>query len=93
MHEGGKPSFPPSARDAMLLGGTVFGLLEREQGRRACVELAIEPARGRRAWPRSRTPSAAHRSEIEPAWRRYLTELLDADAAAYRPSVFAMMFF
>ena len=35
MHEGARPAFPPTARDAMLLGGTVFGLLEREEGRRA----------------------------------------------------------
>jgi hypothetical protein len=74
MHEGGKPSFPPSTRDAMLLGGTVFGLLEREQGRRACVRLATEPPRD---GPMMAIQGAfgAHRSEVEPAWRRYLTEL------------------
>ena len=30
------PGFPPSARDAIILGGTVFDLLERERGRDAC---------------------------------------------------------
>lgn len=40
MREGKKPSFPPSAADAQLLGGTVFSLLERAAGQRACVELA-----------------------------------------------------
>jgi hypothetical protein len=40
MREGGSPSFPPPARDSMLLGGTVFGLLERERGTEACVALA-----------------------------------------------------
>jgi hypothetical protein len=74
LHEGGKPAFPPTARDAMLLGGTLFGLLEREQGRRACVELAI-----------TRHPDGAaaaiegafglHRFEVEAEWRRHLTEL------------------
>src|SRR5215213_6168910 len=32
MREGGPPSFPPSARDAIILGGTVFDLLERRAG-------------------------------------------------------------
>jgi hypothetical protein len=40
MREGKPPSFPPAAADAQLLGGTVFSLLERAAGRRACVELA-----------------------------------------------------
>jgi hypothetical protein len=74
MHEGGNPRFPPSARDAMLLGGTVFGLLEREQGRRACVRLATElPREG--ALTAISSAFESHRSEVEPAWRRYLTEL------------------
>ena len=29
LREGGRPEFPPAPRDAMLLGGTVFALLER----------------------------------------------------------------
>jgi len=74
MHEGGKPSFPPSARDAMLLGGTLFGLLEREQGRRACVQLATGP-HDEGAMAALQSAFGRHRSEIEPAWRRYLTEL------------------
>ena len=40
MRQGKQPSFPPSARDAILLGGTVFELLERERGRDACEVLA-----------------------------------------------------
>lgn len=74
MHEGNRPVFPPNVRDAMLLGGTVFGLLEREQGRRACVELAtrLHPDGGTAAIERA---FGAHRFEIEAAWRRYLTEL------------------
>lgn len=43
MREGGRPAFPPAARDAWVLGGTVFGLLERERGLVACVELAATP--------------------------------------------------
>jgi hypothetical protein len=40
MREGGRPDFPPDARDAMLLGGTLFDLLEREHGARAAASLA-----------------------------------------------------
>jgi hypothetical protein len=74
MHEGGPPAFPPSARDALLLGGTVFGLLEREQGRRACVTLASEPLDGG-AMEAIQNAFGAHRSVVEPTWRRYLNEL------------------
>lgn len=41
LREGGRPSFPPGARDGLVLGGTVFGLLEAEAGSEACVELAL----------------------------------------------------
>lgn len=43
MREGGQPAFPPSPRDALVLGGTVFAMLERERGRNACAELAHTP--------------------------------------------------
>ena len=43
LREGSAPSFPPSARDAPLLGGTIFDLLEREEGDRACFALARAP--------------------------------------------------
>jgi hypothetical protein len=41
LREGGRPAFPPDVRDAMLLGGTVFDLLEREHGARAAGALAV----------------------------------------------------
>jgi hypothetical protein len=40
LHEGDKPSFPPAARDAPLLGGTVIDMLEEEAGARAVASLA-----------------------------------------------------
>jgi len=83
MHEGGKLSFPPRARDALLLGGTVFGLLERERGRDACVELLtqeLHPQGGRAAIERA---FGARPAEVEAEWRRHLTELsLGATARA-----------
>jgi hypothetical protein len=43
LREGGRPAFPPDARDAMLLGGTVFDLLERQRGVEAAARLAVSP--------------------------------------------------
>jgi hypothetical protein len=40
LYEGDKPDFPPSARDAPLLGGTVLDMLEEEAGPRAVAALA-----------------------------------------------------
>ncbi len=46
LREGERPSFPPAARDAPVLGGTVFDLLARERSEEACVALAGSPAGG-----------------------------------------------
>ena len=43
LREGGRPDFPPSASDAMLLGGTIFSMLEREAGPGAAAALATSP--------------------------------------------------
>ena len=74
LHEGGPPAFPPGPSDAMLLGGTVFDLLAREEGERAAVAAAREgpshllsagfPGRGVR--------------RTEDAWRSHLARLADA---------------
>ena len=73
-HEGPRPDFPPSPRDAQLLGGTVFSLVERLEGADAAVALAesrdddgprraIEWAFGRRM------------AEVAAYWRDYLGSL------------------
>ena len=68
LREGATPAFPPGRRDAALLGGTVFDLLAREEGERACVALACGPHRdGRRrgADPGVRRPGGApHRGGV-----------------------------
>jgi len=71
LHEGPPPSFPPGRADALLLGGTVFDLVAREEGDKAAVRVArtepddaLESAFGRR---RSR--------HTEAAWRSHLTRL------------------
>jgi hypothetical protein len=74
LHEGPRAEFPPSTRDAQLLGATVFALLERLEGTDAAVALAesrdddgprraIEWAFGRRL------------ADVEADWRAYLESL------------------
>jgi hypothetical protein len=76
MRNGGRPNFPPSPRDAMLLGGTVFDLLDRTRGREPC-ELLVQ--RLRKGGPRENLEAAfgARFEEIERTWRRYLRELTE----------------
>jgi hypothetical protein len=71
---GGKPpSFPPSPRDAILLGGTIFDLLERERGTDAC---SILISRLRREGPERAIALAfgTNSRRVEADWRRYLRE-------------------
>src|ERR1700709_1962045 len=42
LRESARPSFPPSRRDAVILGGTIFDLLESERGPEACERLVHE---------------------------------------------------
>ena len=74
LREGGRPAFPPAARDALVLGGTVFGMLEGERGERACADLARAPA-----WISSQkaVESAFGRplAAIERGWVDYLASL------------------
>ena len=85
LREGSRPSFPPSARDAQLLGGTVYGLLERGAGRDACVDLAtsLDPAGPNAALERA---FLRERGEVESDWRDYLRALAagSPDPAAVR---------
>src|SRR5215208_6204577 len=74
LREGGRPSFPPDARDAMLLGGTVFRLLEHEHGARDAAALATSDLeRG----PRSVLVDAFGRqlAGVEQDWRDLLASL------------------
>ena len=71
LREGARPAFPPSARDASLLGGTVFTLLDEAVGEHACVELAasLPPEGARTAIERA---FARPFAEVERAWREHL---------------------
>jgi hypothetical protein len=70
LHEGSTPDFPPSRADALLLGGTIFDLVAREEGDRAAVaairagpDAALEAFHGR------------SRRHTEAAWRSHLGRL------------------
>jgi hypothetical protein len=74
LREGDPPTFPPSRRDAVILGGTVFDLLDREGGPEACLRLV---ARLRKEGPQDNVEFAfgARFREVEKAWREHLREL------------------
>jgi hypothetical protein len=80
LHEGRKPAFPPKPADALLLGGTVFDLLAREEGDRAAVAAA-------RAGAESLLADGFHGRGVrrtEDAWRSHLARLTDASAVPRR---------
>jgi hypothetical protein len=80
--EGPRPAFPPSARDAVVLGGSVFDLLDHEVGRHACDLLV---ARLPKAGPATALETAfgAPIREIEPAWRDHVEALAGSGSAAH----------
>ena len=77
LREGPRPSFPPAARDALVLGGTVFAMLEEERGPGGCVELieVREPADARRALAEAFGRPVA---TVERDWPDYLAALTAA---------------
>jgi len=80
LREDRRPSFPPSLRDAPLLGGTVIDLLAREEGERAAAELACRLHAG---GPRATLAEAfGGRSFVhtEGVWRSHLARLAGAPA-------------
>ena len=85
LREGARPSFPPSMRDAVLLGGTVFDLLHRTRGPEACEAMV---SRLRQAGARGNIELAfdARLRNVERAWREQLEELLYGRAAEEPPA-------
>jgi hypothetical protein len=75
LREGERPSFPPGRRDALILGGTIFDLLDRHAGPEACARMA---SRLHRDGPRGNLELAfeARMREIERVWRMHLDEIL-----------------
>jgi hypothetical protein len=80
LRESARPSFPPSRRDAVILGGTIFDLLETERGPDACDRLALQLLPG---GPEATLEAAfeARFGEIEDAWRASLRAIARPNAA------------
>jgi hypothetical protein len=74
LREGKRPSMPPSHRDAMLLGGSIFDILEQASGPEACVELCsrLDPRGPAAAIERA---FARPLGEVRRDWLSYLEEL------------------
>jgi hypothetical protein len=72
-------SFPPSRRDAVILGGTIFDLLENERGPEACERLVDGLLPGGPAVTLEDAFDARFR-DIEAAWRDYLREMVRGPA-------------
>jgi hypothetical protein len=83
MREGGPPAFPPSARDAIILGGTVFDLLERHSGPDA-VDMLVSRLRKDGALGNLQLAFDEPAAEVERLWRRHLREEV-ARAGPTRP--------
>jgi len=75
LNEGPEPDFPPSARDAIILGGSVFDLLDREVGRHAC-DLLVSRIRKGPPEPALENAFGVGVEVIEPAWRDHVAEMV-----------------
>jgi hypothetical protein len=69
------PRFPPVLRDAALLGGTVFDLLERERGPGAAVSLAFTRPEGSAARVLERAFAGRDLQHSQGVWRAHLSRL------------------
>ncbi|MEJ7892240.1 MAG: hypothetical protein WKF94_06335 [Solirubrobacteraceae bacterium] len=79
LREGPDPAFPPGRADAILLGGSVYDLLAREEGTAAAVALA-QGAHGLKA--------AFHGRPLrhtEVIWRAHLQRMAEGRLPARRP--------
>jgi hypothetical protein len=65
--------FPPGVRDAGLLAGSLFDLLQQERGERACVRLATHPAGD--AMASLEEAFDGSKAEIAATWRAHLEQL------------------
>jgi hypothetical protein len=85
LREGERPAFPPTRRDALILGGTIFDLLDRHAGPEACARLA---SRLHREGARGNLELAfdARMRDIERAWRTHLDEILYPQAESLESS-------
>lgn len=72
LREGPAPAFPPSRADAPLLAGTLYDLLAREEGERACADLALADLRGGAPAALEAAFGGRPLRHTEAAWRAHL---------------------
>jgi hypothetical protein len=75
LRAGSQPAFPPAARDAPLLAGTVLDLLVREEGERAAVEMVRRLHPGGTQGALVKAFSGRSMVHTEGSWRSYLSRL------------------
>jgi hypothetical protein len=75
LHEQPMPRFPPTAREAPLLAGSVFDLLERERGTAATVELALTPPTGTSSDILEHAFAGRSFAATKGAWRAHLRRI------------------
>jgi hypothetical protein len=78
LREDRAPSFPPSRRDAPLLGGTVFDLLAREEGERAAARLASMPLAADSRTALERAFHGRALKHTDGTWRAHIARLAAA---------------
>jgi hypothetical protein len=78
LREGRSPSFPPSPRDAALLGPTVIDLIAREEGRGAAARLACRLHRGGSRAALVKVFGGRPLVHTEGVWRSHLAQLASA---------------
>jgi hypothetical protein len=75
LREDSAPRFPPGIRDAALLGGTVFDLLERERGSGAAISLAYTRPEGSPARALEQAFPGRSLTHTQGVWRAHLARL------------------
>jgi hypothetical protein len=75
LREGAAPAFPPSMRDAALLGGTVLDLVAEQRGGSAAVRLAMHGPEPRGARATAAAAVGAPPAEAAAMWRAHLQRL------------------
>jgi hypothetical protein len=80
MREGPPPSLPPSPRDAIILGGTIFDLLDRQAGPAACEQI-VSRLRKDGAHGNLELAFDAPVGVIDATWRHHLREVAPRPAS------------
>lgn len=84
MREGPAPAFPPALRDAALLGGSIFELLAREEGPKACAALVRDAGAPTPEDALVRAFDGRPLRYTESTWRAHLERLAGGDGARRR---------